>query len=89
MAALNHNFSRLSEEPVITVATSTTATTTTTTLRTTTTTTLKPTTEVKILTIPKDNKIFEGCGSSKACFGMPVGCIDAGKLAHFMTLINN
>ncbi len=59
----------------------------TTTTTTTTTTTSRPvTTEPKLETIPKSNKVFEGCGSSKACFGMPVGCIDAGKSSNYLTI---
>jgi len=56
----------------------------TTTLRTTTTTTEAPAAPLPIIdgvlqhTDPKD-EIYEGCDSSKACFGIPANCVAAGK----------
>ena len=52
----------------------------TTTLRPTTTTTLPPRREPVTggqLTQPTD-EIFEGCNSTKACFGKPAGCVESG-----------
>jgi len=56
----------------------------TTTLRTTTTTTEKPKEPLPIIngilqhTDPED-KIFVGCNSTKACFGLPAGCVPSQK----------
>jgi hypothetical protein len=56
-------------------STSTTSTTTaSTTTTTTTTTTATTTTTEKPKIIDAENEIYEGCSSTKACFGMPVGC---------------
>ena len=52
----------------------------TTTLRPTSTTTLPPIREPVTggqLTQPTD-QIFEGCNSTKACFGKPAGCVESG-----------
>ena len=52
----------------------------TTTLRPSTTTTLPPRREPVTggqLTQPTD-EIFEGCNSTKACFGKPAGCVESG-----------
>jgi len=65
---------------------STTSTTTTTTSTTTTTTTITTTTTMKTTTTTEKPKIIEaehemlkGCGSTKSCFGMPVGCVQDGN----------
>lgn len=57
---------------------------------TTTTTTLRPVAapEVSIQAIPKSNKIFEDCGKSKSCFGMPVGCLDTDSAVECKAVVS-